>query len=258
VIRAVLLDALGTLVALRKPWPAFVSELESRGVSIDESQAEAALRAEMAYYRAHCQAASDRERLAQLRADCTEVLRSGLPPHARGVDDLQDALLGSLAFSAYPEVPGVLRALRAADRRLVVVSNWDISLHDVLAQTGLRELLDGVVTSAEAGASKPDPAIFARGLETAGVGPDEALHVGDDLETDVAGARAAGIRAVWVCREDEVSPSGRRNRRLENEVSPSGRRNRRLENEVSPSGRRNRRPSVDVIDSLAGLAALAT
>jgi putative hydrolase of the HAD superfamily len=208
VIRAVLLDALGTLVDLRRPWPAFVVELAARGVRIDEAAAQTALRTEMAYYRAHCQVASDRDALARLRADCTEVLRAALPVDARDVDDLQGALLASLHFSAYPEVPAELRALRAAGLRLVVVSNWDISLHDVLAQTGLSELLDGVVTSAEAGASKPDPAIFARGLEVAGVGADEALHVGDDLEADVAGARAAGIRAVFVSRAGPGVPAG--------------------------------------------------
>lgn len=207
-IRAVLLDALGTLVELRRPWPALVAELAARGVAIDDAAAEAALRTEMAYYRAHCQAAGDRAALARLRADCTDVLRAALPEHARAVDGLQDALLASLHFSPYPEVPDVLRVLRAAGRRLVVVSNWDVSLHDVLAQTGLRELLDGVVTSAEAGVSKPDPAIFAIGLEVAGAHAGEALHVGDDLEADVEGARAAGIAAVLVSRNGDGAPPG--------------------------------------------------
>ncbi len=207
-IRAVLLDALGTLVRLAPPWPALVGELAVRGVAVDERDAQIALRAEMAHYRAHCLQASDRAALAALRADCTEVLRAALPADARGVDDLQDALLACLRFDPYPEVPGTLAALRASGQRLVVVSNWDISLHDVLEQTGLRKLLDGVVTSAEVGVSKPDPAIFAHGLELAGVTAQEALHVGDELELDVAGARAAGVAAVLVVRDGAPAPPG--------------------------------------------------
>jgi len=92
--------------------------------------------------------------------------------------------------------------VRTAGARLVVVSNWDVSLHDVLARTGLAPLLDGAVISAEAGVAKPDPAIFERALEIAGgIEPGHALHVGDSLEADVAGARAAGVEAVLVQRD---------------------------------------------------------
>ncbi len=208
--RAVLLDALGTLVELEPPWPALVAQLGARGVEIDEHQAQVALRAEMRHYRDHCVEAADAGALAALRARCTEVLRAELPEHARDLDaaELQAALLASLRFGVYPEVPDELRALRATGCRLVVVSNWDISLHDVLAQTGLDAMLDGVVTSAQAGVSKPDPAIFSRGLELAGVAADEALHAGDDVELDVGGARAAGVRPVLIARGGERAPGG--------------------------------------------------
>jgi putative hydrolase of the HAD superfamily len=180
VVRAVLLDALGTLVGLAPPAPLLRAELAARGVEVSEAQAAAALRAEMAHYRAEHGVARDAAGLAALRADCTEVLRAALPAHARDVDDLQDVLLGSLRFSAYPEVAGTLRALRERGARLVVCSNWDVSLHEVLDRTGLAPLLDGVVTSAELGVAKPAAAIFAAALELAGVAADEALHAGDD------------------------------------------------------------------------------
>src|SRR5262249_44498411 len=83
----------------------------------------------------------------------------------------------------------------------VAVSNWDCSLPVVLERCGLGELLDGTVTSASAGARKPDPAIFTAALELAGCEAGEALHVGDTAEEDVAGARAAGIRALLLDRE---------------------------------------------------------
>jgi putative hydrolase of the HAD superfamily len=200
VIRAVLLDALGTLVELPAPWPALVEELADRGVVVGEAQARAALLEEMAYYRAHHDEAVDDTALTALRDRCTEVLRAALPEHARAVGDLRGALLGSLRFRAYPEVPGVLAALGQRGVARIVVSNWDVSLRQVLDDVGLAALLDGIVISAEVGAAKPDPAIFAHALACAGTDASEALHVGDTVEADLAGARAAGIRAVHLDR----------------------------------------------------------
>jgi putative hydrolase of the HAD superfamily len=207
--RAVLLDALGTLLELEPPWPLLREQLAARGVAITEAQARTALRAEMAFYRAHHDEARDPAGLDDLRDRCTTVLEEALPPHARGLPDLRAALLASLRFRAYPEVPGVLAALREAGVRLVVVSNWDVSLHEALRATGLAALVDGAVASAEAGAAKPDPAIFARALELAGdVPPELAVHAGDTVEADVEGARAAGIAAVLVVRDGASVPPG--------------------------------------------------
>ena len=76
----------------------------------------------------------------------------------------------------------------------MVVSNWDFSLHERLSETGLTPLLDGAIACAEAGAAKPDPAIFERALALAGT--RDAWHVGDTPEADLEGARAAGLRAI--------------------------------------------------------------
>jgi putative hydrolase of the HAD superfamily len=85
-------------------------------------------------------------------------------------------------------------------RSLVVVSNWDVSLHGVLHALELEPLLDGILTSAEAGVRKPAPAIFAQALAIVDAVPADAIHVGDSLDEDVAGARAAGIEPVLVRR----------------------------------------------------------
>lgn len=207
-MRAVLLDALGTLVELERPWPHLVAELGARGLAVDESDARRAMLAEMAYYRAHHDDASDRAGLADLRRRCAQVVRAELGAEL-AVEEVEAAMLAAIRFRPYPEVPGVLAALRARGCALVVVSNWDVSLHGVLAQTGLRERVDAVVTSAELGVAKPDPAIFAHALELAGsVPPDEALHAGDDVAADVEGARAAGIAAVLVARDGHGAPPG--------------------------------------------------
>jgi HAD superfamily hydrolase (TIGR01509 family) len=70
----------------------------------------------------------------------------------------------------------------------------------VLDRTGLTPLLDGIVISAEVGAAKPDPAIFERALAVAGARAEEAVHVGDTPDVDVAGALAAGLRAIHLDR----------------------------------------------------------
>jgi putative hydrolase of the HAD superfamily len=199
-IRAVLLDALGTLVELPAPWPPLVSELGARGAAVTEQEARSALEEEMAYYRAHHDEATGAAELDDLRDRCTEVLRSALPPRARDVADLRGALLAALRFRPYAEVPGVLAELGELGVARVVVSNWDVSLRAVLDRTGLTPLLDGIVISAEVGAAKPDPAIFERALAVAGARAEEAVHVGDTPDVDVAGALAAGLRAIHLDR----------------------------------------------------------
>jgi putative hydrolase of the HAD superfamily len=206
-MRAALLDALGTLVELERPWPHLVAELGARGVAVSEDDARRAMLAEMAYYRDHHDDAVDEPHLEDLRRRCAGIVRAELGI-ALAVEEVEAAMLAAIRFRAYPEVPVVLRELRARGAAVVVVSNWDVSLHDVLARTGLRELVDHVVTSAEFGAAKPDPAIFHHALELAGAPAAEAVHAGDSVEADVAGARRAGIPVVLVARDGEVAPPG--------------------------------------------------
>jgi putative hydrolase of the HAD superfamily len=200
--RALLLDCLGTLLRLEPPAPRLRDALRARaGVEVAPEDAAAAMRAEIAYYRDHLDEAVDREALEDLRDRCAEVVRAALPvlapvPHGR----IRAALLDALRFTPFPDVVPALVALRAAGLRLVVVSNWDVSLHEVLARTGLDALVDGAVASAEVGAAKPDPRPVLRGLELAGVAAEDAWLVGDTPEADVEGARAAGVVPVLVDR----------------------------------------------------------
>jgi putative hydrolase of the HAD superfamily len=209
-VAVVLMDALGTLVQLQPPGPHLAEVLRGSGLEVTTREAEAAFATEIAHYRAHHLRGRDEPTLRALRLDCAGVLREGLPAavsEALSAEDLLPAMLASLRFSAFPEARSALVGLRRAGLRLVVLSNWDISLHDVLAAAGLTELVDGVLSSAEVGAAKPDPRAFRAALELAGTGPERAVHVGDSPAQDVAGARAAGIAPVLL-RRDPLSPSG--------------------------------------------------
>jgi putative hydrolase of the HAD superfamily len=212
--RALLLDALGTLLTLEDPAPSLRSELSRRfGVEVTEDEARRAIRAEIAYYRAHFDEGSDPAALAALRQRCAEALRSGLPADdgriaAIDTESLTGALLASLKFSAFADARPALVKARSDGRRLVVVSNWDVSLHEVLERLELAPLLDGIVTSAGVGARKPAAVIFDRALAVAGMQPREAVHIGDSVDDDIAGARAAGIDAILVRRDGAAGPTG--------------------------------------------------
>ena len=190
--RAVFLDALGTLVELEPPWLALRERVPDE---VDDERLVAALRAEMAYYRDHAHEGRDEASLAELRERCAAIVSERL-----GIDLSVEELVESIRFDVYPDVQPALSDLRGRGLTLVAVSNWDISLPRVLERCGLGGQLDGTVTSAGAGARKPDPAIFDAALELAGCEPGEALHVGDTPEEDLEAAHAAGIEVLLIDR----------------------------------------------------------
>jgi putative hydrolase of the HAD superfamily len=202
---------MGTLLTFEPPAPHLRAALRARtGADVGAEAPARAIRAEIAHYRAHLHEGGDAAGLGALRRASAEAMRPELPEPAASIpgEALTEALLEALRFHAYPEVPATLRELRRRGVRLVVVSNWDVSLQERLAETGLAPLLDGAVASAEIGSAKPDGAIFARGLEIAGAAPGEAWHAGDSPEADVEGARAAGLTPVLVARGGEPGVPG--------------------------------------------------
>jgi putative hydrolase of the HAD superfamily len=101
-------------------------------------------------------------------------------------------------FVLFPGAVELVTRARERGLRVGVISNWSARLPALLATLGLARLLDVVQCSAIARLEKPDPAIFRRALDEAGVAAHEALHAGDDLERDLLGARHAGLHAVLV------------------------------------------------------------
>ena len=95
----------------------------------------------------------------------------------------------------FPEVPAVFAALGRT--RTAIVSNAD---REHLAAWTFTLPVEVVVVSEDVGAYKPDPRVFRTALERLGLAPYEVLHVGDSEVDDVKGARAAGMRVVWVNR----------------------------------------------------------
>jgi len=99
-----------------------------------------------------------------------------------------------------PEAAAVVRDL-ARDHRLALVTNGAPDVQrEKLSRTALASFFEITVISAEIGAGKPDPRIFEAALTSLEIAPNDAVMIGDSLARDIAGAHAAGIRAIWIDR----------------------------------------------------------
>jgi HAD superfamily hydrolase (TIGR01509 family) len=95
-----------------------------------------------------------------------------------------------------PDVPVTLQALKSAGYRLALVTNRSQPCEQELAQLGLLDFFELALTAGEAGAWKPDPAIFSLALKRLGAEAESGMYVGDNYYADVVGARRAGMQAV--------------------------------------------------------------
>jgi HAD superfamily hydrolase (TIGR01549 family) len=103
-------------------------------------------------------------------------------------------------FELFEDVMPVLEELRRAELRLGLVSNGIRDLREFVVHHSLD--VDAVVGSRAHGYVKPHPTIFQAALQQLGVDPANAVMVGDSVEEDVEGARALGLRAILMDRED--------------------------------------------------------
>ena len=95
-------------------------------------------------------------------------------------------------------VAATLAELRRRGLRLGIVTNGAASVQNAaLDGLGVRDAVDAVLISETEGVRKPDAAIFHRAAQRLGVRPDECCFVGDHPTVDIAGAKAAGLHAIW-------------------------------------------------------------
>lgn len=115
--------------------------------------------------------------------------------------------LADAYYVQYPRhrqpVPGalaLLQALRPYYRIGIITNNRTAEQADKLRFLGMTELVDALITSEDVGVAKPDPRIFQAALQQLGAQPEETVLVGDNWVADVLGARAVGIRPLWLNR----------------------------------------------------------
>ena len=207
-LRAVLLDAAGTLIAVARPiGDAYAKLARDFGGDLDPGTLAQGFRIAFAdtppmAFPGRRGADLERAERGWWRDVVERVTRAsgGVPEFDAYFDRLYAHYASAPAWRVYPEVPGVLAALRERGLGLAVVSNFDSRLPPLLDALGLASHFDAVVCSGAVGAAKPDRAIFTHALGVLGVEAREALHVGDSRVADYDGARAAGIEALLVDR----------------------------------------------------------
>ena len=111
-------------------------------------------------------------------------------------------------FDLYEDALPVLDELRRYGLKIGLVSNGARDLDEFIRDHGLD--VDAAIGSRAHGKTKPDPTIFRAVLERLGVEPGEAAMVGDSPEDDIAGARALGIRAFLLDRDDRYPDEAER------------------------------------------------
>ena len=120
--------------------------------------------------------------------------------------ELFDHFADAAAWRIYDDVLPTLDELSQRGIRLGLVSNWDDRLRALLAALGLATRFEITVISCEVGSSKPAREIFEAAARRLRLSPTEILHVGDSWSADVAGAQAAGFRAVQIARGSPAGP----------------------------------------------------
>lgn len=212
----VCLDAAGTLFHLRGPLGAvYAQHALAHGLAPVDNLADRLERrfhhrfAEMPppVYRAGDRVYNDRVDRDWWRSLVVRVFEGLGPMHFEPFFDQVYALFADARrWTVYPEVHATLAALRQAGLKLAIVSNFDARLFPVCEGLGLLAAVDAVLIAAEAGAAKPDAAIFYAALRCFGTMPERAVHVGDSWREDALAASAAGLRAVHLQRSGHPLP----------------------------------------------------
>jgi len=204
--RAVLLDLGDTLVRAHPSWAGVYQQgLREWGIEVDSDDLERALHAATqsgAWSFEGPFEASEEASFERVKEFDSAALAS------LGYDDLDDAVFRSIesafarasAWHVFPDVVPAVEALSAAGLRLAVVSNWLWGGTELIHTLELARLFDALIISAHVGYQKPHQRIFEHALEVLGAEPGTAIHVGDNYQADVVGARRVGIRPVLIDR----------------------------------------------------------
>ena len=207
---AVLLDVGDTMVRANPSWrDVYASVFGGHGIEATASEFEAAFRAAWKEWEHEGPfEASEEASFQRLMAlDRLVFDRLGYPDLPESFfRDVDLAFRQRSAFYVFPDVIPALDALQAAGLRLAVVSNWGWAAPELLQTLELARHFEVLSISARVGFQKPHPAIFEHALELLGIGPDQAVHVGDDPTADVLGARRAGIEPILIDRHGRVHP----------------------------------------------------
>jgi putative hydrolase of the HAD superfamily len=210
----VFFDAYGTLIHFQSdpsPFDYMADAVRRAGVDLPRERLDAALHAEMRYFKAHFAAVRTAEDFTRLMQDDARVYVKELGDTGAvrlDVAHVAAELHEAFATRVLPDALPAIDVIRRADVRVGVLSNYSYLLPLVLDELGLAERLDPIVFSAAVGAEKPDPRIFEAAAAAVNADLPDCVLIGDDLENDVAGARGCGMPVVWIARDGASAPPG--------------------------------------------------
>ena len=109
-------------------------------------------------------------------------------------------------FGVYHGVPQLLKTLRSRGIKVYLLSNAQACFTlDELSESGLDQLLDGIMISSQIGYCKPSPLLFEALLDRYNLDKSTTLYVGNDIKADVLGSKGAGLSSAYV--RTRISPS---------------------------------------------------
>jgi putative hydrolase of the HAD superfamily len=192
-LEAVTFDVGGTLI---EPWPSvghvYCEVARGFGLKHEPEQVSAAF---MTAWKA-------RDDFDYSRSAWFELVRQsfGTDVSPALFEAIYEQFAGAQAWRIYDDVVPALQLARDRRLKLAIISNWDERLERILTNLGLRHWFDEVIVSVDAGAHKPDRAIFECASRRLKVPPSQTLHIGDSEREDVQGAANAGFYSAKISR----------------------------------------------------------
>jgi HAD superfamily hydrolase (TIGR01509 family) len=223
-IRLVTFDLYDTLIELRpRRWERLASALRRLGIEADPDTLRTADRVAEDYYTEENGRLPIRDRpRAEREAFRLNYMThwlddAGLPADPSTVRAAREGYLAEFetpavanpasGYQVFDDVLPALARLRRAGIKRAVISNADADVTALCTHLAFAHELNAIVTSAIVGWEKPDVRTFQAALDPLGVDPSDALHIGDQPRSDVAGALATGMRAVLLDRYGRHDPA---------------------------------------------------
>ena len=210
-LRAVFLDIGDTVMRPNPSWEhVYAIAFEEYGVNVEVEALHGALRRAYHHggfgFEAGFEATEATSFARTMQIDSAALDDLGLEPMPESFfRRLSELFMLTSNWHVFADATPALATLR--ERGLVVgaVSNWVWQLPELLHSLELVRHFDFIAASSRIGFEKPHPEIFQWALEQAHVEPGEAIHVGDHLDADVAGARGVGIQPVLIDRRQRFT-----------------------------------------------------
>lgn len=213
-ILLVTFDLYDTLVEADPPrWVRYARAAEQAGLDADVDRFRTADRIAEDYYTIENGRLPIRDRSDQgiesfrLNYNARMLEEAGLPHDPETSRRVREIYVGEIDavgwnYRVFDDVMPALELLERNGVRRAVISNADADVTSFCLHMGFSKHMDLIVTSALVGWEKPDQRTFFAALEPLEIAPEDALHVGDQALSDVAGARAIGMSAALIDRYD--------------------------------------------------------